>query len=47
MAGTEDSWLELIGNLRVEESSTLEFSLRRTEEKEEERSEGETCDSGS
>ena len=47
MAGTEDSWSELIGNLRVEESSTSEFSSRRTEEKEEERSEGETCDSGS
>ena len=47
MAGTQESWSELIGNLRVEESSTSEFSFRRTEEKEEEGSEGETCDSGS
>ena len=47
VAGTEESWSKLIGNLRVEESSTSEFSFRRTEEKEEEGSEGETCDSGS
>ena len=47
MAGTEESWSELIGNLRVEESSTSEFSLHRTEEKEEEGSEEEACDAGS
>ena len=34
MAGTEESWSEFIGNLRVEESSTSGFSLHRTEEKE-------------
>ena len=47
VAGTEESWSEFIGNLRVEESSTSGFLLHRTEEKEEEGSEEETCDSGS
>ena len=47
MSGTEESWSELIGNLRVDESSASEFSLRRTEEKEEEGREEEACDAGS
>ena len=47
MSGTKESWSELIGNLRVDESSASEFSLRRTEEKEEEGREEEACDAGS
>ena len=57
MVGTEDSWSELIGNKRVEESSTSELigkgsstselSSRRTEKQEEKGSEGETLESGS
>ena len=47
MSGTEESWSKLIGNLRVDESSASEFSLRRTEEKEEEGREEEACDAGS
>ena len=47
MSGTEESCLELIGNLRVDESSASEFSLRRTEEKEEEGREEKACDAGS
>ena len=48
MSGTEESCLELIGNLRVDESSASEFSLRRTkeEEEEEEGREEEACKAG-
>ena len=57
MAGTDESWSELIGNKGVEESSPSELigkgsttsvlSSRRTEKLEERRSEGETLVSGS
>ena len=42
----ESSTSELIGSWLVEESSTSEFSSRRTEKKEEEGSEGESCETG-
>ena len=45
MSGTEESCSELIGILRVDESSASELSLPRTEEEEEGREE-EACEAG-
>ena len=45
VSGTEESCSELIGILRVDESSASELSLPRTEEEEEGREE-EACEAG-